>query len=257
MQAIALNGVAVKANTDAFNWGRVMAHDPALVILPQPQAALGLEGLIDHRTAHLTKFQDARLAARYRTLLDRVRQGVLGSPAQADEILRTVAANYAKVLAYKDEYEVARLYVDPGFAAALNAQFTGGFRMAFNLAPPFLPGRSPNGRPKKREFGAGTMGLFKLLARLKGLRGTLFDPFGYTAERRAERALIGQYEGDVADVLAVLNPDNAATAQALLALPDDIRGFGPVKAEAMALAARRRGDLRAALGLDERTGLHV
>ena len=250
-QAIALNGVAARANTDAFNWGRLMAHDPASVRTPMPTPPLGLEGLIAHRAAHLTKYQDAGLAARYRAMLDRVRGAVqgLGNPAQADEIMRAVAQNYAKLLAYKDEYEVARLYADPAFATALAAQFTGGFRVAFNLAPPFLPGRSPNGRPKKREFGGVMMAVFKGLARLKRLRGTPFDPFGYTAERRAERALIAQYEADVDAALAVLNPGTAATVLALMSLPDDIRGFGPVKADAMDRAAKRRVGLRVALGL--------
>ena len=130
--------------------------------------------------------------------------------------------------------------------------------MAFNLAPPFLPGRSPNGRPKKREFGGVMMAVFKGLARLKRLRGTPFDPFGYTAERRAERALIAQYEADVDAALAVLNPGTAATVLALMSLPDDIRGFGPVKAEAMDRAAKRRVGLRAQLGLTpERKGADV
>ena len=231
-RAIAMNGVAVGANTDAFNWGRVMAHDPAAVVIAEPLAEMAVEALIAHRVAHLTRYQNARLAARYQATVDMVRQRVPG-----DEILRAVARNYAKLLAYKDEYEVARLFTDPAFATALNAQFAGDFRMAFNLAPPFLPGKTPNGRPRKREFGGWMMAAFKVLARMKFLRGTWADPFGHTTERRAELALIAQYESDIRCVLA---DPGTPVALALLSLPDEIRGFGPVKAEAMARAAAKR-----------------
>ena len=253
LQAIGLNGVAVAANGAAFNWGRLLAHDPAAVkarIAPaQPalaQDALPLEQLIAQRTAHLTAYQDSRLAARYHALLARVRAGVAGlkDSTRAEALVRAVAQNHAKLLAYKDEYEVARLFTDPTFAKALQAQFAGDFRLSYNLAPPFLPGLAPNGRPKKREFGGFMTKVFPLLARLKFLRATPFDPFGYSAERRAERDMILQYEQDVAEVLSALSDANAATALALLALPDEIRGFGPVKAAAMASAALRRTTLR-------------
>jgi indolepyruvate ferredoxin oxidoreductase len=252
-QAITLNGVAARANTDAFNWGRLMAHDPGAVMAhaapPQvTQAELGLNELIAHRAAHLTRYQNAKLAARYQARVDLVRP-MVQHLAMGDAILRSVAQNYAKLLAYKDEYEVARLYTDPTFATALNAQFSGPMRTAVNLAPPFLPGRSPNGRPKKRLFGGWMMVVFKGLSHLKVLRGKRTDPFGYSAERRAERALITQYETDLAQGLAVLTDGNAAKVLTLLSLPDDIRGFGPVKAEAMALAAKHRRALRADLGL--------
>ena len=248
-QAITLNGVAVGANSAAFDWGRVMAHDPARVAAYTPAAvvAMDLETLIAHRAAHLTRYQDARLAGRYLAKLNMLRQKVRNL-AKRDEILRTVAQNYAKLLSYKDEYEVARLYTDPAFQTAVQAQFAGKFRMTFNLAPPFLPGRAPNGRPKKREFGSAMIGVFNVLARMKVLRGTWIDPFGLTAERRAERALIAQYEADLLSVQADLSDRTAPAALALLSLPDQIRGFGPVKAEAMARAATQRMAL-----LQERT----
>ena len=261
-QSIRMNGVAVTANTDAFNWGRVMAHDPGAVqahIAPPQitQAGLSLDALIAHRMAHLTRYQNAKLAVRYQATVDLVRQKVQHL-ALADDILRSVAQNYAKLLSYKDEYEVARLFTDPAFQTALHARFSGPFRMAFNLAPPFLPGKAPNGRPKKREFGPGMMRVFKALARLKVLRGTWADPFGYTADRRAERTLIAQYEADIHTALAGLTDQTAPAALALLALPDEIRGFGPVKAEAMQQVAIRRMALLAALTLpDERKVRHV
>lgn len=237
LRAIELNGVAVQANTDAFNWGRAMAQDTASVTPPPPTAALDLDATIAHRAAHLTAYQNAALAARYLVVIDAARARLQHLP-DGEQILRTIARNYAKLLSYKDEYEVARLYTDPAFDAALQAQFAGDYRLSYNLAPPFLPGKAPNGRPKKRNFG-GWMGFgFAVLARMKVLRGTPFDPFGHTAERKAERALIAQYEADIRDA-----PQNLA----LMALPDEIRGFGPVKAKAMEQVAAKRAQLRSML----------
>ena len=235
LQAISLNKVAVQANTDAFNRGRVLAHDPGQFAAPAMTTADDLDTLIAHRAAHLTRYQNARLARRYLATLAKA-WGLTDHLDNRDEILRAIAANYAKLLACKDEYEVARLYTDPTFDAALHGQFTGDFRLTYHLAPPFLPGRAANGRPAKRAFGAWMRLGFAVLARLKFLRGTPFDPFGHTAERRAERALITQYEADIARL-----PDlPAQTALALMSLPDDIRGFGPIKALAMTRAAVRR-----------------
>ena len=143
-----------------------------------------------------------------------------------------VAVTYARVLAYKDEYEVARLLTDPAFEAHLREEMEGDFKLALNLAPPILGGKDPNGRPKKREFGAWILPLLRALAPMKRLRGTAFDPFGYMAERRLERRLIAEYEGIAERVLAGLNHDNEAEALAILSLFDEIRGFGPVKEEA-------------------------
>ncbi len=245
LQAITLNKVAVRANTDAFNWGRVLAHDPARFAPPAPPAEPQTDALIAQRTAHLTRYQNPALARRYVTALVSVKERV-ANLGNGEEILRAVARNYAKLLSYKDEYEVARLYTDPDFGAALNSQFTGNFRLSFHLAPPFLPGRDPNGRPAKRAFGGWMMIGFKLLAPLKFLRGTVFDPFGHSLDRRQERALIAQYEADI-DRLQTLPAD---TALALMSLPDGIRGFGPVKAAAIGQAAAKRNELLAEHGGD-------
>jgi indolepyruvate ferredoxin oxidoreductase len=263
-QSIRLNGVAADSNIDAFNWGRLLAHDPAQVLSlsadgtpVKPQDQMSLEDLIRHRMAHLTAYQDDQLAQRYRQLVERVEvaaHSAISRDADRARLIRTVAKSYAKLLSYKDEYEVARLFTHPAFAEAIGAQFDGDFRIAFNLAPPMLSGTAANGRPRKREFGgATTMVLFRLLARLKRLRGTPLDLFGYTAERCMERHLITQYEHDVDAILADLNDSTVVVASALLSLPDEIRGFGPVKQEAVAKAETRRKELIAQLsGRDER-----
>ena len=249
-QAIRLNGVAIDANLTAFNWGRMLAHDPGFVgsklqVAPgKAQAELSLEELVAHRAVHLSKYQNRALAKRYEALVARVQSATADAPIGA-ALTRIVAQNYAKLLSYKDEYEVARLFTDPAFKAALSDQFDGDYKLSFNLAPPMLPGRDPNGRPKKREFGPVTLRLFGLLSRFKGLRGTAFDPFGKTAERRAERALIAQYEADVELVLSKLDQTQDDLALKLLNSVDEIRGFGPVKEAAMQEHEERRASLYA------------
>jgi len=161
---------------------------------------------------------------------------------------RAVAVNYAKLLAYKDEYEVARLYTDGSFEKQLRDQFDGDFKISFNLAPPLLGGgKDALGRPRKRAFGAWMLPLFKILAGLRGLRGTPFDIFGRSADRRLERDLIAGYEKDVAHVLSVLSPLTLDTAVELLSLPDRIRGYGPVKEKSVADAKARYAQLAADL----------
>ena len=239
LHAIEMNGVAVEANLAAFHWGRKLAAEPgaAATLLTGhggeavPQT---LDEIIEHRAAHLTAYQNARLAKRYRKRVEQVRAWDEGAAL-------TVARNYAKLLSYKDEYEVARLYTDGRFAQQVAETFEEGGALTFHLAPPFLGGGTDSkGRPKKREYGASMLRNFRMLAKMKRLRGTPLDVFGYTQERRAERALIAQYEGDIDTALAG-EPGPLATA--LLSLPDAIRGFGPVKAEAMADAAVRRADI--------------
>ncbi|HVG47120.1 MAG TPA: DUF6537 domain-containing protein [Rubellimicrobium sp.] len=252
-QAIRLNKVAVEANLDAFAWGRVMADDPAR--LPQPTAPrrsldeMTTEELIAHRKAHLTAYQNRRLADRYTALVGRVEQATskLADKALADKIVRSVAHSYARVLAPKDEYEVARLLTAPEFRKGLEDSFEGDMKLSLNLAPPFLSKPGPTGRPAKREFGPWLFPVLRTLARLKSLRGTALDPFGHTAERRAERALIPDYEADVAKVRAILDDRTATKALALLDLYNQIRGFGPVKDAAMAQAFERRTKLLAEL----------
>ena len=253
-QAITLNGVAVEASQAAFDWGRLLAHAPekvgALMGDGRDRAStlemMSTDDLIAHRMRHLTAYQDADLAARYKALVDRVAAAALRAGA-GDRLVRTVAHVYTRLLAYKDGYEVARLYVDPAFRANLEAQFQGDYRLSFNLAPPFLNrGVDADGRPKKRRFGRWMLPVFRLLAAMKGVRGTAFDIFGRTAERRMERQLIVDYEALVERVLAGLSTANAEAANALLTSYGDIRGFGPVKLAALAEVKAKEAQLLAA-----------
>jgi indolepyruvate ferredoxin oxidoreductase len=256
-QAIEVNGVAVKMNTQAFQLGRLAAHDPARLIAmmkdqDEPAAVktldeMSLDEIIAHRSALLTDYQNAGLAERYRKLVGQVR-GAAKDRGFSDELPRAVATNYAKLLAYKDEYEVARLYTDGRFEKQLREQFDGDFKISFNLAPPILGGgKDALGRPLKRAFGAWMMPVFRMLAGLRGLRGTALDVFGHSADRKLERELIVSYENDVAAVLAALSPITLETAVELLSLPDRVRGYGPVKEKAAADAKARHAQLIADL----------
>ncbi len=253
MQAVELNAVAVDMNRRAFLWGRRAAHDLAAVERharpAQAQSAhpLGLDELIARRVDTLTAYQDAAYAARYRALVDRVRAAEAARVGpHSTRLAEAVAHNYFKLLAYKDEYEVARLYTDPAFWQQVEVRFEGDYSVRFHLAAPLLARPDPNtGHIAKRTFGPGMMRVFRLLARLKGLRGTRWDVFGYTAERRAERALIAEYEADVAELLDSLSYDRLPLAVDLASLPAGIRGFGHVKAAAMQSAAKQRRALLA------------
>ena len=164
--------------------------------------------------------------------------------SECDRVVEAVARNYAKLLAYKDEYEVARLHTDPAFTRALEASFEGRYRVKFHLAPPLLARRDPRtGIPRKRAFGAWVLPVFKVLARLKGLRGTALDPFGHTAERRAERAQIAEYERTVEELLDGLCQANYDDAVTIADLPEEIRGFGHIKAAAIEKVRARRDTL--------------
>ena len=259
--AIAANGVAVETNQAAFAFGRHLAHRPdealATVGSDAPArslAVMSIEEIRAHREDHLSAYQGPALAKRYRARIERLDAAILRAGIERpirDEITRAVAINYARLLAYKDEYEVARLMTRPEAKAIRDAAFTGTRSLAFHLAPPFLGGHDASGRAKKRAFGAWTLPFLKLLARMKPLRGTPFDPFGPMAERRAERALIAAYEADLDLVEAALSRPLSDTAIAVIAdllrLPETIRGFGPVKGEAMAKADEQRKRLHARL----------
>ena len=243
--AIDLNGVAIPFNKRAFALGRLLAHSPAKVLemveaargpaLPPP--ATSLDDIVARRIADLTAYQDANYAARFNTLVARVR-------ASGNDVLaETVARSMYKLMAYKDEYEVGRLYSDGRFRAAFDAQFSGGSAKV-QLSPPIFAKLDPaTGRPKKYSFGPWIFNAFGLLAKMKGLRGTAFDIFGYSEERREERAAIGEYEADVEKLLAGLNADNAALANEIAALPLGVRGFGPVKAKAAEEAKAKAAEL--------------
>ena len=207
MEAIALNGVAVEANKRAFLWGRRAAHDIAAVeaVARPTMGGMGaaasegfsesLEDMIDRRVRGLTDYQDAGLGARYRTLVERVAEAEKARVPGHHGLAAAVARYYYKVLAIKDEYEVARLHSSADFRRQLDAQFAGDYRLSFHLAPPLLATRDPEtGHMKKRAFGAWILPLFHILARFKGLRGSFLDPFGHSAERKRERALIAEYE---------------------------------------------------------------
>lgn len=253
LEAIELNGVAVSANCDAFQWGRVLAHDPARIAAVTEEAkapnlgAMALAEVIESRAAHLRDFQNAALAKRYVECVSKI--AAVAQPARvgANDLPRLVALTYAQVLAYKDEYEVARLYSLPAFRAELGEVFDGDIRIALNLAPPILQTKAEDGRPKKREFGAWILPVLGVLARLKGLRGTWADPFGRSADRKLERALVAAYEDDLALAIARLDATTLPRVRELLALPLEIRGFGPVKEAAFNKQMARRKVLRAGL----------
>ena len=249
-EAIRLNGVAVEQNLRAFAWGRRYAVDTEAVRRAAGIAEIDyaeppqtLDQFIDERANWLTDYQNHAYATRYRNLVERVRQAEVALGGEL-ALTRAVAANYHKLLAYKDEYEVARLYTDGEFRAALAQQFEGDYRLTFHLAPPLLARRHPDtGRLIKREFGPWMLKAFGLLARLRFLRGTPLDIFGYTAERRLERQLIADYENRIDGLLQQLNAHNRALAAEIAGLPEFIRGFGHVKELNLAAVRRREGEL--------------
>ncbi len=247
-QAIELNAVSIKMNTEAFRLGRIAASDPARLasmmkdsdetVAPKTLDQMSLDEVIAHREKFLIAYQSKAYAARYRNLVDQVRK-VAVSGGYDEALPRAVAINYAKLLAYKDEYEVARLYTDGKFADTVAKQFEGKFTLTYNLAPPMLPGVDAMGRPKKRAFGPWIKSLFGLLAKFRFLRGTMFDPFSYSGDRHLERNLIKGYEQDVVTAVKLLSPKTVDIAVELLSLPDQIRGYGPVKEASVAKAKAR------------------
>jgi len=254
--AIESNGAAVALNKRAFAWGRLAAVDLAAVermagVAAEPVAIEAAEALIARHSADLVAYQDEAYAARYATLLDRVSAAVAPMGEAGEPLLRAVATNAYKLMAYKDEYEVARLYAEPAFREALSAQFASTRRLSLYLAPPLLSRVDPaTGRPAKRKFGPWIFTAMTLLAKGKALRGGWADPFGRTAERRAERALRDEYIATIEMLCDRLDRTAPGTAQALAALPDMVRGYGPVKEEAMSRYAEERAALIARL--DER-----
>ena len=245
-EAIRLNGAAVEKNLYAFDVGRwAVLHEDEMAILLDAdvvQLPQSLEGKISLRAQHLEAYQNKRLAIRYRKLVDAIEDLTLKE---------AVAKGYHKLLSYKDEYEVARLHLSTASKAA--ETFEGDLKLTYHLAPPMLSKTGADGRPMKKEFGAGMLRGFKILAKMKCLRGTLFDPFGRTAERRMERALIAQFEADMKVVLSKADPQTMEAVLALAELPLSIRGFGMVKEANERKAAKRREELLSVIqqgGLD-------
>ena len=244
MRAIELNNVAVEQNKAAFTWGRRAAHDPAgLDKLLHPAQVVQLhrretlETVIGRRVEFLTAYQNARYAQAYREFVERVRQAE--APLGQSRLAEAVARNLFKLMAYKDEYEVARLHTQTGFQARIAEQFEGDFRINFHLAPPLLARRNAKGELQKRKFGPSMLLAMRLLAPLRVLRGTALDPFGRTEERRSERALIVQYRQTIEELLASLDAGNHALALEIARIPEQIRGFGHVKERLLAPARER------------------
>ena len=258
LRAIELNAVAVEANKRAFEWGRAAAHDLDAVTraargesraapVIELRRTASLEEIVARRIEYLTAYQNAAYAQRYIDLVERVRR-VESDRLRSAKLSEAVARYYFKLLAIKDEYEVARLHAEPTFRAQIDALFEGDYKLAFHLAPPLLAKIDPaTGRPKKRRFGPWVIGAFRLLAKLKGLRGTAFDPFGATAERQMERALVGEYEKLVDELLGRLAADNHDLAVELASIPEDVRGYGHVKAQHVERARARQEQLLARL----------
>ncbi len=253
-RAIELNGEAVRMNLDAFEWGRRAAAEPAKVAsLVASQAAASdtldlsetTEELIARRVAFLTAYQDAPYAERYRALVEGARAAEARAVPGSTALTATVARYLFKLMAYKDEYEVARLYTDGHFARQVASAFEGSnLRFEFHLAPPILARKDPQtGVPRKMTFGPWMMKVYGVLAKLKGLRGSAFDPFGYTAERKVERQLICDYEAMLDEVLGALSHANHAVAVGLAAIPEKIRGYGHVKARHLEVAKREEAEL--------------
>lgn len=279
MRAFELNAVSVKSNQEAFQWGRRYAHDaPAVKRTFAPSqvvnisrhkvaTAEALASLVESRADILVQYQNLDYAARYRKLVEEIKQaelrriaGVQANPNQSKGVASSslvlteaVARNYFKLLAYKDEYEVARLHSEPAFRAKIAEQFEGDYKLRFHLAPPLLSRVDPKtGKPKKMSFGPWMMMGFKALRRLKGLRGTAFDVFGRSEERKQERALIAQYEQCLEQVVKLLDEKNYALALELARVPEEVRGYGHIKEPALKKA---RADLTQLLAQIENPGL--
>jgi len=234
-QAIELNGTAVAMNRQAFRWGRLAAHNLAAVekfALPEQSAmfqnAQTLQQTVNRRVEELTAYQDSAYAARYSEMVEQARRRE--APLGTDKLAQAVARYYFKLLAIKDEYEVARLYAETDFLEQVAATFEGDYSLHFHLAPPLLARPDPvSGEIRKIEFGPWMMGAFRLLAKMRPLRGTVWDIFGRSAERRLERQLLSDYESDIQLALSRLAATNLDKCVELASLPEQIRGFGPIK----------------------------
>ncbi|MNQ45646.1 indolepyruvate ferredoxin oxidoreductase [compost metagenome] len=270
LRAIELNGQQVPVNVAAFAWGRRAAHDPAgvsrllanggvppakpedIIEIKRPRVASPvvelkkpageLAQVVAVRKEYLTQYQNAAYAKRYTDLVDKVAHAEREATGTS-RLAVAVARYYFKLLAYKDEYEVARLYSDGEFVRRVGEQFEGDWKLRFHLAPPMFARRGKDGHPVKRSYGPGMLRVFRLLAKLRFLRGSRLDPFGYTQERRAERELAREYRETMTAILCKLNRGNLDRAVALASVPDEIRGYGYVKEASMLRAEAVRDEL--------------
>ncbi|MEP6881368.1 MAG: DUF6537 domain-containing protein, partial [Dokdonella sp.] len=296
IRAIELNGAAIEMNKTAFNWGRMGAHDVAVVrkaagvgaaklpsgaiplnlpirstLLPSGEGAQRADGgtsganhnisaealddltlstsldeQIARRIDFLTGYQNADYAKKYKALVDKVRT-VEQQKTPAFTSLTQAVARYAfKLMAYKDEYEVARLYTSGDFEKKIRETFEGDYKIHFHLAPPLLAKKDADGHLRKSEYGPWVFKAFRVLAKLKGLRGGALDIFGYTAERKMERQLIADYFKQIDELLVGLDGENHALAVDIASVPEHIRGYGHVKERFHADAMKRQDDLLSA-----------
>ena len=258
-RAVELNGEAVAMNVAAFRWGRRAAHDPEFVrklaagtgtAVSSPPSQ-SLDEVISRRAAFLADYQNAAYAKRYLDRVAAVRATEAKTVPGSTELTEAVARNLFKLMAIKDEYEVARLYTDGSFQRQLRQEFQSFDRLEFHLAPPILGRRDADGKPRKSKFSGWMMNGFRALAAFRGVRGTVFDPFSYIVERRMERMLLSRYEKDIDRILAVLEPRRLEAAMALASLPQLIRGYGHVKQASVVKADAERDRLLARLDQPE------
>jgi indolepyruvate ferredoxin oxidoreductase len=259
MRAIELNAVAVEFNRRAFTWGRHAAHDLAAVEklvkvedkamhVIQFKRAPKLDEVIATREAFLTAYQNAAYASQYREFVEQVRvaETGLGHASHSHRLTEAVARNLFKLMAYKDEYEVARLHTDPAFLEKIADMFEGDYKVKYHLAPPLWAKHDAKGHLVKQEYGPWMLQAFRALAKMKFVRGSAFDIFGYTHERKTERALIAQYRKTIASLLPKLDEHNLVQAVAIANIPEEIRGYGHVKERNLEKARDKEAALLAA-----------
>ncbi|MBZ0215277.1 MAG: hypothetical protein K8F25_01885, partial [Fimbriimonadaceae bacterium] len=240
-KAIELNGIAVDMNQRAFLWGRRSVHDlNAVEKIVSPEEALAdaphsLDDTINLRAEFLTAYQNENDAQRYVNMITRLRSAEAEQMSGEESLTDAAARSLFKLMAYKDEYEVARLYTDGTFKTKVAEVFEGDYKLNVHLAPPLLAKRNASGELIKQAYGPWIMNAFKFLAKLKVARGTAFDPFGYTSERKMERQLIKDFERILEEITTNLTPDRHALAVELADLPQKIRGFGHIKQEAVSV----------------------
>jgi indolepyruvate ferredoxin oxidoreductase len=244
-ESMKLNGVSIDLNLRAFLWGRRTAHDRAAVmklIEPETIETDTKTSFVERRIEDLTNYQDGAYARRYAELVSTVETtGKAVDPASV-ALTDAVARSAFKLMAYKDEYEIARLYTDGRFARALSEQFQDGGKLTFHMAPPLLSDKDNAGHLIKKNYGPWMMTAFRFLAKFKGLRGTAFDPFGYSQERKIERHLIDDYQNTVGILLEGLTVDNLPLAVEIAQLPMDMRGFGHIKADNIAKTQAKQAE---------------
>jgi indolepyruvate ferredoxin oxidoreductase len=254
LRAIEINAAAIEMNKQAFAWGRLAAHDMARVrsvIQFRSRASSTvktLDEVIAHRAEFLNSYQDKEYAERYRAAVAKVRKAESAVAPASSELTEAVAKNLFKLMAYKDEYEVARLYADGSFAKKLAEKFDGDFSLKFHLAPPIFASRDKvTGHLQKKEYGAWMLRAFGWLSRLKFLRGTAFDPFGYSAERKTERKLVEDYLAMIEQRFSTPKAEQIPLLARLARIPETIRGYGHIKDDNIKKAMAERTRLEAEL----------